>query len=130
MSGYLFFNREHNVLICKIHQYAISPTFLARHFRQEHDLDTTVRQDINNYASQFHTVEASQLTYSEEKVVPVPYLSIVTGFQCRYEMCDKILGTLHSIKKHCRLDHDWKAKDGAQWTATRAQTFFQGNERR
>jgi hypothetical protein len=130
MSGYLFFNTEHNVLICKAHQYAISPTVLIRHFRQEHELDLGVRQEIINYASQFHTIEASQLTYSPEKVVLIPYLSVVPGFQCQYEVCNKILRTLYSVKKHCRLDHEWKAKDGCLWMEVQAQTFFQGNERR
>jgi hypothetical protein len=130
MSGYVYFNKEHHVLICKAHQYAVSSKFLGRHFLEEHDLDITVRQDIINYASQFSTVEATQLTYSLDKVVPISYLSIVAGFQCQYETCNKILGTFYSIKKHCRLDHDWKAKDGNQWVETQTQTFFQGNDRR
>ena len=129
MTAYVHFNQEHNVLICKAHQYAISSKYLGRHFLEEHDLDITVRQDIINYISQFCTTEAP-LTYSPDKVVPVPYLSIITGFQCQYEMCNKVLGTLYSVKKHCRLVHHWKAKDGLCWTETQAQTFFQGNDRR
>ena len=128
MSAYIYFNQEHKVLICKAHQYAVPSKFLGRHFLEQHDLNITIRQDVVNYTSQFTTAEASQLTYSADKVTPVPYLSIVTGFQCQYETCNKILGTLYSIKKHCRLDHDWKAKDGNRWVETRAQTFFQGND--
>ena len=130
MSAYLFFNQEQHVLICKEHQYAISSKFLSRHYLEEHDLDISVRQDIIQYASQFTTAEASQLIYSTEKVTPVPYLSTIVGFQCKYDMCDKVLGTLHSVQKHCKLDHDWKAKDGHKWKETRAQTFFQGNNKR
>jgi hypothetical protein len=130
MNAYVYFNQEHNVLICKVHQYAVSSKYLARHFLEEHDLDIKVRQGIINYASQFNLVEPSELSYSLEKVVPVPYLSIITGFQCQYGTCNKILGTLKSTQKHCKLDHDWKAKDGSQWVETRAQTFFQGNSKR
>ena len=130
MSAYLFFNQEHHVLICKVHQYAVSFKFLARHFLEEHDLDIRVRQEINTYMSQFQTVEACQLTYSTEKVIPVPYLSIVTAFQCQYEMCRKVVGSLYSIKKHCRLEHKWKAKNGGSWMETRAQSFYQGNGQR
>ena len=130
MSAYIHFNQEQNVLICKVHQYAVSSKLLAHHFLEEHDLDIKIRQKIINYASQFTTAEPSQLLYSPEKVIPVPYLSIITGFQCQYKMCNKVLGTLNSVQKHCKLDHDWKAKDGNQWMETRAQTFFQGNNKR
>ena len=112
ISMYLFFNQEHHVLICKVHQYAVSSKFLARHFLEEHDLDITVRQKINVYTSQFQTVEASQLTHSTEKVVPVSYVSIVTAFQCQYGMCRKVVSSLYLIKQHCRLEHEWKSKNG------------------
>jgi Orsellinic acid/F9775 biosynthesis cluster protein D len=130
MSAYLFFNQEQHVLICKEHQYAITSKLLSRHFLEEHKLDFIVRQEITKYASQFTTADASELIYSTEKVVPVPYLSICTGFQCQYNECNKILGTLQSAQKHCQLEHDWKAKDGEKWIETRAQTFFQGNNKR
>jgi Orsellinic acid/F9775 biosynthesis cluster protein D len=130
MNAYIHFNREHNVLICKVHQYAISSKFLARHFLRNHDLDVKIRQEIINYASQFTMAEPTQLLYSSEKVMPVPYLSIVSAFQCQYETCNKILGTLMSVKNHCRVDHDWKVKDGEKWVETRAQTFFQGHDKR
>jgi hypothetical protein len=130
MNAYIHFDREHNVLICKVHQYAVSTKFLARHFLEEHELDIKVRQEIINYVSQFTTAEPTELSYSLEKVTPVPYLSIITGLRCQYDTCNKILGTFHSMQKHCKSDHDWKAKDGNQWVETRAQTFFQGNSKR
>jgi hypothetical protein len=94
MNAYIHFNQEHNVLICKVHQYAVSSKFLARHFLEEHDLDIKIRQDIITYAFQFTTAEPLQILYSPEKVIPVPYLSIIMGFQCQYEGCEKVLGTL------------------------------------
>ena len=130
MNAYIHFNQEHNVLICKVHQCVLSVKVLYRHFLDKHDLDLKVKQDIITYAFQFSTAEPSQILYSPEKVIPVPYLSIITGFQCQYEGCDKVLGTLASVKHHCKGDHDWKAKDGTKWVETRAQTFFQGNNKR
>ena len=130
MSVYLFFNQEHNVLLCKVHQCAVSSKFVYRHFLVEHNLELKVRQEVINYASQFATAEALELTYSLHKVMPVPYLSIVDAFQCQYEECYKVQGTLASMKSHCKSDHDWKVKDGEKWVETRAQTFFQGNSKR
>jgi hypothetical protein len=130
MSAYLFFNQEHNILICKEHQYAVSSKLVSRHFLREHELDMNVRQEIIKYASQFTTAEVSELIYSTEKILPVPYLSICIGFQCQYDECHKVLGTLQSAQKHCQVEHDWKAKDGEKWVETRAQTFFQGNIKR
>ena len=130
MSAYIHYNQEHNVLICKVHQCAVSSKAVYRHFLDEHDLDLKIRQEVINYASQFTTTEHSELTYEAEKVIPVPYLGIVTAFHCQYVGCNKILGTLFSVKKHCKVDHDWKAKNGSQWVETRAQTFFQGHNKR
>ena len=130
MSAYLFFNKEHNVLICKVHQCAVPSKFIYRHFLDEHDLDLKVRQEVINYASQFSTAEASELTYSPHRVIPVPYLSVVDGFKCQYQGCGKVLGTFVSMKGHCKVDHAWKAKDGDKWLETRAQTFFQGHNKR
>ena len=36
MSAYIYFNQEQNVLICKVHQYAISSKVLYRHLLDEH----------------------------------------------------------------------------------------------
>ena len=72
MSTYVHFNQEHNILVCKVHQYAISFKVLYRHLLDKHDLDLKVRQEIISYASQFTTAEASELTYSPHKVIPVP----------------------------------------------------------
>ena len=130
MNPYIHFNREHNILICKVHQYAVSSKGLALHFQRQHDLDIRIRQEVVNYASQFTTAEPSQLLYSSDKVTPIPYLSIVSAFQCQYEECDKIQGTLGSVKIHCKVDHDWKAKDGEKWVEIRAQTFFHGHDKR
>ena len=74
MSAYLFFNEEQNVLICKVHQSAISARVINRHFLDEHKLDLKVRQEVMNYASQFATTEVSELTYFPHKVIPVPIL--------------------------------------------------------
>ena len=69
MSTYVHFNQEHNVPVCKVHQYAISFKVLYRHLLDEHDLDLKVRQEIISYASQFTTAEASELTYLPHKVI-------------------------------------------------------------
>ena|SRR5579859_1888208 len=130
MNVYIYFNQEHNVLICKVHQYAVSFKFLVHHFLQKHDLDIKICQGIVNYASQFTTMEPGHLLYSSEKVIPVLYLDIVDVFQCKYDACNKILGTLISIKDHCKIDHDWKAKDRQKWAEIRVQIFFQGHDKR
>jgi hypothetical protein len=130
MSVYLFYNNDYNVLICKQHQCALSSKSLTRHFLEEHEPNLSIQQSIHNYAEQYIVTKAADLTYSSETIYPIPYLSIVDGFQCQYEPCDKILSTLASMKVHCRVDHGWKAKDEERWVKTRAQTFYQGNDRR
>ena len=130
MSHHVVFNNEYNVLICKEHQSAIPSTYVARHFQEEHDLNLVTRQAIQNYAFGYTFTEPMDLVYSNEKISPIPYLKIVDGFQCLYEPCTKIYGTIRAVKEHCRAGHSWKAKDGKRWMETRAQTFYQGNNQR
>ena len=130
MNAYIVHNSEYNILICKEHGYALSEEFLTRHFRMEHDLPLERRQEILAYASQFHPTKPTELTYTQERVIPIPYLPIIDGYQCNFDGCHVILGTVTSITKHCREKHDWKIKDGECWSNTRAQTFYQGPLRR
>ena len=130
MSGYIFFNSDYNVLICKAHQHAIPSRYITRHFLEEHDVSLSVRQAIQVYASQYMIVEPTAIVYSSEPIQPIPYLRIINGYQCQYNTCEKILGTLDSMKRHCQVEHNWKSRDGECWRETRAQTFYQGNNQR
>ena len=56
-------------------------------------------------------MEAIELTYSTQKMIPILYLKIVEGYQCQYESYDKILSTSDFIKKHSRLEYKWIAKN-------------------
>ena len=131
MNKYVVYNSHYQVLICKAHQYAFTSESMMRHFRNEHkELSLQTRQEIIHYASTMNIADAEQLSYSIDRITPIPYLKIVEGYQCQFTLCCKILGTLDSVKKHCKLEHEWSAKNGECWTKTRAQTFYSGNERR
>jgi hypothetical protein len=130
MSGYLFYNTQHKVLICKEHGHAVSAKSIVSHFRDEHDVTKEVRQGIINYASHFTIVESKELIYSMKRIKPVTYLKIVKGYVCGYMECDTVCGTVDTVKEHCKRDYGWKAKDGNRWVETQVQTFFQGNDRR
>lgn len=131
MNKHVVYNSHYRVLICKTHQYALTSESLTRHFRDEHkELSLETRQEIIKYAFTLNIAEVESLLYLNDRVTPIPYLKIVEGYECQYETCRKILGTLESMKKHCRQDHEWKAKNGVLWSETRAQTFYQGTEKR
>ena len=130
MNAYIVYNSEYNVLICKQHECAISAEFLTRHFRTEHEISLELRQEILTYASQYTPTKPTDLVYTRDRITPIPYLRIIHGFQCDYDQCDTIHGTLGTIKKHCRVNHQWQAKDGQRWFERRAQTFYQGNGHR
>src|SRR5438045_8079764 len=104
MSAYIFFNKDNNVFICKVHQHAISAKYMTRHFLKEHDLSLSIRQAIQAYSSQYTITEAAELTYSSERVQPIPYLRIINGFECQYDMYETILGQFDSTSTHCRAE--------------------------
>jgi Orsellinic acid/F9775 biosynthesis cluster protein D len=81
--------------------------------------------------SKLTVVEPEELTYSVQKITPIPYLKIVDGYQCRYHGCDTVYGSVDMIKKHCRVEHLWTAaKEGVRWSETRAQSFYQSIHQR
>jgi Orsellinic acid/F9775 biosynthesis cluster protein D len=129
-NPYVFYDSQHEVLLCKYHQCAITMKSLVIHFRDKHDITKEARQKIIDYASKISIKEARELTYSTEKINPIPYLKVIEGYSCEYSGCDLICGTLESVKHHCKLVHEWKAKDGVTWNTTRAQTFYQNNQTR
>ena len=111
MNSYVVYNDEYKVVICKIHECAISSKSIISHFRDEHNIPLEKRQEIVDYVSTKVIIEADQLNCSINAITPIPYLKIVNGHQCQYDDCLLILGTIESIKKHCKHAHAWKAKD-------------------
>jgi hypothetical protein len=113
------------VLLVMTHSCNIRSTnqrSFGRHFLAEHDLSGSIRQAIQAYASQYTITEASELVYWTERVQPIPYLKIIDGFECVYDGCGEVLGTLESMKRHCRMVHEWKgSRDGERWVETQAQ---------
>jgi hypothetical protein len=101
MTGYIVFNNEYNVLICKEHQHAIPAKMLTRHFLEKHELNHSVRQNIQAYASQYAITTAADLAYpsTSTRIDPIPYLKIIDGFQCQHDGCNRILGSLEMIKR-------------------------------
>jgi hypothetical protein len=131
MNGYVIYNEQHKVLICKHHQCAILSEGLTRHFREDHpDLSLETRQEIFNYASNLSITKPDSLDHPNEKVMPLMGLKVIQGFCCEYEHCEVVCGTVESVKKHCKLNHAWKGQDGRKWTQVLAQTIYQGNNRR
>ena len=131
MDGRVIYDKNHKVLICVQHQYAIPSGWLERHFREEHpDCLLSTRQQMVDEAAKLETVPPNQIIYTSIPVTPVLYLKTLTGYCCKEEQCGEIKGTISSITVHCRREHLWTTKKGEGWTEVLVQTFFQGNHRR
>jgi hypothetical protein len=74
--GYVTYNSEYKLLICKEHQCGIQPKWLVRHFREDHKgLGLMIRQEIFNYASELTLVEPEELQHPHN---PVYYAKLVS----------------------------------------------------
>jgi|ERR1700733_14141514 len=131
MDAYVTYNAQYQVLICRQHQYAITPDWITRHFQDSHQgIPLATRQAIVEYSQQVDLAMPENVATPVLPVESIAGLNIIHGFQCQYEECSELCGTEGSMRKHCRRTHKWVAGVGIKWTNQCMQTIFEGNRRK
>jgi Orsellinic acid/F9775 biosynthesis cluster protein D len=126
MDSYILYNAEFQVLICREHRCAIPPNFIERHFRREHkNIPLQIRQKIVQHSRTLETCDPNDVTTPMETVAPINGLKSQRGFQCMFDGCRSIGGTVNSIKEHSK-GHKWSPHEARRWREIKIQTFFRG----
>jgi|ERR1700755_1018664 len=123
IDQYLVYNPHYRTIICRQHGYAIAPGGMIRHLRDYHKIPLKTRQALNTYSESLDLCAVDELQIPSEPVDSINGLTIVDGSQCNLCM-EK--GASSSIKKHCRIAHQWGEGKVPIWTKQRLQTFFPG----
>jgi Orsellinic acid/F9775 biosynthesis cluster protein D len=83
LNQYIIYNPEYQVLICKEHQCGITPSYIGRHFRNDHkNVPLTVRQNIVSGITALELCAPENVTEVSEIIRPIPGLEIVNGYRC------------------------------------------------
>jgi hypothetical protein len=128
LNQYIIYNSEYQVLICREHQCGITPSYIGRHFRNDHkNVPLTVCQNTVSGITALEVCVPENVTEVTETILPIPGLEIVNGYRCMAMGCGFLGGTLGSIKRHCREHTGEIFEDiGTQYIETKLQTFFKG----
>jgi len=131
MNQYVTYNADYQVLICRQHGYAIPRDYIVRHFRTFHKtIPLETRQKIAEYGKSLILLSPDNVDIPRDVPHPIDDLTIMNGFECNYEQCGELLGTMFSIRKHCNAVHGWDVSQGVMWRKKIVQTFFQGSNRK
>lgn len=117
----------HRVLICLPCQYAVQPSAVTRHLKEIHHLNHAQRRPFMEYASKFSLADPKDVVPPDESHFPVPFLPVLSGFACRFPVCEYLCVTTKRMRHHCVSVHQISGREGLDWYAAKLQTFFRGN---
>lgn len=125
MDSYVIYNARYGILICREHEYAIKPSFIERHFRNEHQsTPLKIRRQIVEHAKTLPLVNPEDMMAPTDIPSHIVGLSIHDGFQCKN--CDYNTVSLEWMERHCRDNHGWVKGGGINWNECKVQTMFTG----
>ena len=98
-------NIEFKVLICIRCKFAVAPSAIVRHLRDQHKTDIKLRKQVDEYIREFPFVyDHITIILPSDKSVPQPIIPIVDGVQC--QECPFKSQSREMIKKHGNSAHN------------------------
>ena len=98
-------NVEFNVLICIQCKFAITPSAIIRHLRDQHKTDIKLQRQVEEYIQEFPFIyDHITVTLPGDKSVPQPIIPVVDGVQC--QECPFKSQSREMIKKHGNNTHN------------------------
>jgi hypothetical protein len=117
-------NVEFKVLICIQCKFAVSPSAIVRHLRDQHKTDIKLRKQVEEYIQEFPFVyDHITVPLPDENSEPQPIIPVVDGLQC--QECSFKSQSREMIKKHGNSAHNkQRVADEDLFSAVRLQSWF------
>jgi Orsellinic acid/F9775 biosynthesis cluster protein D len=97
-------NVEFHVLICVQCKFAVAPSAIVRHLRDQHKTDIELRRQLEGYIQEFPFVyNHLTVVLPEENSAPQPIIPVVSGFKC--QECVFASQSREMLKKHGNSVH-------------------------
>jgi hypothetical protein len=97
-------NMEFNVLIYIPCKFAVTPTAIVRHLRDQHKTDIKLRKQVEEYIQEFPFVyNHITVPLPEENSAPQPIIPVMDGLQC--QECPFKSQSREMMKKHGNKEH-------------------------
>jgi hypothetical protein len=98
-------NMDFNVLICLQCKFAVTPSAIVRHLRDQHKTDIRLRKQVEEYVQEFLFIyDYVTVPLPEENSVPQPIIPVIDGFQC--QACPFLTQSRKIVKAHGNSAHD------------------------
>src|SRR2546429_1066644 len=133
MEQLLHYLPEYQVVLCKVHEYALQPDSIATHLSQRHAASSTVSKAIATKMLQQPLIPAKP----DKLIMPKPGIRPIANLQifedgCACKICDYVCRSIQCMEKHLRKTHFWRKRrisrpgiGNAPWeTNVWCQTFF------
>jgi Orsellinic acid/F9775 biosynthesis cluster protein D len=106
IHSYVTYAEELEALICRSCQHGLNPNGVQRHFQRVHKaLPFRVRKRIVEWCDGLIVRRLEDVQTPTTEVDAIDGLKVTDGFICG--TCDAVCGTPLSIRKHCRIEHNW-----------------------
>ena len=133
MEQLLHYLPEYQVVLCKVHEYALQPDSIHTHLSRRHAASSTLSKAIATKMLQQPLVPAKP----DKLIMPKPGIRPIANLQifedgCACKICDYVCRSIQCMEKHLRKTHFWRKRrisrpwiGNAPWeTNVWCQTFF------
>lgn len=128
-GGFLEYNTQYNVLVCRECQYAIQTSAIESHLLR-HKIYREERRRLVEHISQYGLLEPEEVRYSLVPVPPVPGVRITAGFKCVIPSCFSLFASRKRMQRHGAEVHDSIAAIETFTQPAALQTLFRGTKLR
>ena len=117
-------NVDFNVLICTQCKFAVTPSAIVRHLRDQHKTDIKLRKQVEEYIQGFPFVyDHITVPLPDENSAPQPIIPVMDGLQCK--ACLFKSQSKKKIKQHGNTAHNkQRVADEDLYEAVRLQSWF------
>jgi len=117
-------NPVFSIIICIPCQFAIAPSAIVRHLRDQHQTDREKRQQMEAYIEGFPFVyDHTSIELPQENSAPQPIIPVFDGFQC-YQ-CGFKSQSRDMMRKHGNKEHEKRrVTDQELFRVVRLQSWF------
>jgi hypothetical protein len=117
-------NVDFNVLICLHCKFAVAPSAIVRHLRDQHKTDVKLRKQVEEYVQEFPFIyDYITVPLPEENSVPQPIIPVIDGFQC--QACPFSTQSRKMVKAHGNSAHDKRrVSDEDLFRVVKLQSWF------
>ena len=125
MAGYIAYNEEFQLAICRSCRVGLSSENAIPHMRRQHKQSWKERgKEIKRYIATLTLANRMDLVQPEEPREPIDGIEVKMGWYCGEGGCSTASVSEKYLEDHCRRKHGWCAAKERTWFQCCLQTLL------